>query len=99
MEKMEKISNLEMFKGSPIEVFSGSPTQILSGSATEVFSVNQVLQTVEPDHYFLQSWSVSSVSSEAKQFFNICPIQTCIAIESFQKLVIFLQTPLVHRQA
>ena len=54
MEKMEKISNLEMFKGSPIEVFSGSPTQILSGSATEVFSVNQVLQTVEPDHYFLQ---------------------------------------------
>ena len=52
MEKMEKISNLEMFKGSPIEVFSGSPTQILSGSATEVFSVNQVLQTIEPDHFF-----------------------------------------------
>ena len=53
MEKMEKISNLEMFKGSPIEVFSGSPTQILSGSATEVFSMNQVLQTIEPDHFFL----------------------------------------------
>ena len=38
-----------MFEGSPIEVFSGSPTQILSGSATEVFSVNQVLQTIEPE--------------------------------------------------
>ena len=54
MEKMEKISNSEMFKGSPIEVFSGSPTQILSGSATEVFSVIQVLQTIEPEHFFFK---------------------------------------------
>ena len=34
-----------------------------------------------------------------KTIFNICPIQTCIAIKSFHKLVKFLQTPLVHRQA
>ena len=61
MEKMEKISNLEMFKGSPIEVFSGSPTQILSGSATEVFSVNQVLQTIEPDHFFSKLECLKSI--------------------------------------
>ena len=60
---------------------------ILSGSATEVFSVNQVLQTVEPDHYFCTMMECLKCIFRGKTVVDVCRIQTCIIIKLFHKLV------------